>query len=196
MPFTTTNTDDALLKMMCSDDQEAFTLIYRRYWETLFTTAAKALRSSQEAKDVVQDVFLSLWNRRKELIIEGSLAAYLQSGVRYKAIHYIEKNITRRDYLSLLTEVENNFHPSAEIQLQIKQVQQTISNTVAKMPPKMKAAYELSRHEHLSHKEIATQLGISSETVKKHIQHALQLIRAALGFNKAAVSAILYYLLF
>lgn len=197
MPFTTTHTDDALLKLMCSDDQQAFTLIYRRYWERLFLTAVKALRSSQEAKDVVQDVFLSLWSRRKELSIEGSLGAYLQASVRYKAIHYIEKNITRRDYLALLTEaVEDNFPPSAEIQLQVKQVQQTIRNTVSRMPPKMKEAYQLSRHEHLSHKEIAVKLGISSETVKKHIQHALQMIKAALGFNKAAVSAILYYLLF
>ncbi|WP_164735215.1 RNA polymerase sigma factor [Pseudoflavitalea rhizosphaerae] len=197
MPFTTTHTDDALLAMICSDDQQAFTLIYRRYWEGLFLTAAKALRSSQEAKDVVQDVFLSLWTRRKELRIEGSLSAYLQTSVRYKAIHYIEKNITRRDYLSLLTEVaEDNFPPTAEIQLHVKQVQQTIRNAVSRMPPKMKAAYQLSRHEHLSHQEIAEKLGISSETVKKHIQHALQLIKAALGFNKAAVSAILYHLFF
>ncbi len=135
--------------------------------------------------------------RRKELCIEGSLSAYLQASVRYKAIHYIEKNITHRDYLALLTEaVEDNFPSSAEIQLQVKQVQQTIRNTVSRMPPKMKEAYQLSRQEHLSHKEIAVKLGISSETVKKHIQHALQMIKAALGFNKAAVSAILYYLFF
>jgi len=182
---------------MSSDDQEAFALIYRRYWEGLFITAVKALRGKQEAEDVVQDVFLSLWNRRKELDIEGSLSAYLHTSVRYKAIHYIEKNITRRDYLALLTDVAvNTLSPSAEIQLQLKEVQQTIRETVARMPPKMQEVYHLSRHEHLTHKQIAEKLGISAETVKKHIQHALQLIKTALGYNSIAVSFVLLYFAF
>jgi RNA polymerase sigma-70 factor (family 1) len=191
-----THTDDVLLTRMSNDDQEAFTLIYRRYWEELFVTAAKALRGQQEAEDVVQDVFLSIWNRRKELHIEGSLDAYLQVSVRYKAIHYIEKNITRRDYLALLTDVAvNNLPASIEIQLQLKEVQETIHNTVAQMPPKMQEVYRLSRQQHLTHKEIAKQLGISVETVKKHIQHAMQLIKTALAPHSATVSMTLLYLL-
>lgn len=190
------HTDEELLRRLQCDDQEAFTLLYRRHWEPLFITAAKALRNSQDAKDVVQDVFLSIWRRRKELHLEGALAVYLQTCVRYQAIHYIEKNITRRDYLALLTETAaDHFPPAAEIQLQVKQVQQAILDTISKMPPRMREAYQLSRQEHLSHKEIAAKLGISAETVKKHIQHALQLIKEALGYNKAAVSAILCYLL-
>ncbi len=197
MPPQSTYTDEVLLRLMSSDDQEAFALIYRRYWEGLFITAVKALRGKQEAEDVVQDVFLSLWNRRKELDIEGSLSAYLHTSVRYKAIHYIEKNITRRDYLALLTDVAvNTLSPSAEIQLQLKEVQQTIRETVARMPPKMQEVYHLSRHEHLTHKQIAEKLGISAETVKKHIQHALQLIKTALGYNSIAVSFVLLYFAF
>ncbi|MDF2188552.1 RNA polymerase sigma-70 factor [Paraflavitalea sp. CAU 1676] len=196
MPVTTTHTDDELLKLMHNDDQQAFTLIYRRHWEKLFVTAAKALRNGSDARDVVQDVFLSLWSRRQSLHIESSLTAYLETSVRYKAIHYIEKNITRRDYLAFLSDViEDQFPPSPEIQLQVKQVQEAIRDTISRMPPKMREAYQLSRQEHLSHKEIAEKLGISSETVKKHIQHALQMIKTSLGFNKAAVSAMLYYLL-
>jgi RNA polymerase sigma factor (sigma-70 family) len=148
MSAYSTHTDDALLRLMSQDDQDAFSLIYRRYWESLFITAAKALRGKEEAADVVQDVFLSLWNRRHEIQIESSLAAYLQTSVRYKAIHYIEKNITRRDYLALLTDVAVNTLPaSAEIVLQLKEVQQTIYDTVAKMPPKMQEVYRLSRQE-------------------------------------------------
>ncbi len=182
---------------MSNDDKEAFSRIYRRYWNNLFTTAAKALRGKEEAADVVQDVFLSLWNRRKELDIEGSLAAYLQTSVRYKAIHYIEKNITRRDYLDLLTDTAVNSLPaSAEIQLQLKEVQQAIHDAVTRMPPKMQEVYQLSRQEYLSHKEIADRLGISTETVKKHIQHALQLIKIALEYTSASVPLLLLHLAF
>jgi len=182
---------------MGNDDQEAFTQLYRHYWKDLFVTAANVLRGKEEAADVVQDVFLSLWKRRHELKIECSLAAYLQTSARYKAIHYIEKNITRRDYLALLTDVAVNTLPaSAEVRLQLKEVQKAIHETVARMPPKMQEVYRLSRHEHLSHKEIADRLGISAETVKKHIQHAMHMIKLALGYTSVSLPLLLLSLLF
>jgi RNA polymerase sigma-70 factor (ECF subfamily) len=188
------DTDEQLLGKMAEGDREAFTFLYRRYWEGLFVTAAKTLRGKDEAADVVQDVFLSLWNRRKELNIQGSIAAYLHTCVRYKCINYIEKNITRRDYLLLLTEVEiNNFPASAESNLVLKEMQETISKTVSKMPPKMQEVYKLSRQEHLSYKEIAEYMSISVETVKKHIQHALNLIRTDLPPNIYISAAIIFF---
>ena len=174
--------DEQLLQQMAVGNRQAFSEMYKRYWEDLFITAAKALRGKEEAADVVQDVFLSLWNRRNELKLQGSIAAYLHTSVRYKCIHYIEKNITRRDYLVQLAEVTiSASSPNAEINLHLKEMQQTIKKAVAKMPPKMQEVYKLSRQEHLSYKEISDYMSISVETVKKHIQHALQLIRKDLG---------------
>ncbi len=172
------NTDQQLLQRMAEGDRCAFTMLYRRYWEDLFITAAKSLRGKEEAADVVQDVFLSLWNRRNDLNLRSSLAAYLHTGVRYNCIHYIEKNITRRDYLVQLAEVTiSSSFPNAEINLQLNEMQQTVHRIVAKMPPKMQEVYKLSRQEHLSYKEIAENMSISVETVKKHIRNALHLIR-------------------
>lgn len=174
--------DEELLNLMKQDDEGAFSLLYRRYWERLFITAARVLRSRNDASDVVQDVFLSLWNRRRDLDIKGSIQAYLQISARYKAIQFIEKNIVRRDYLSLLTDIAvTSSGLSPELQMQFKELEQVIHNTVAAMPPKMQEVYLLSRQQQLSHKEIAEKLGISVETVKKHIQHALQLIKTAMG---------------
>ena len=163
-----TSSDDLLLNEMANDNRDAFTALYRRYWEELFITAVKALRSKEEAADVLQDVFLSFWRRRYELNIQGSVAAYLHTSIRYKCIHYIEKNITRRDYLVQLADVEvSSSSTSAEIDLQLKEIQQTVSKTVAKMSPKMQEVYKLSRQEHLTYREIAERMGTSSETVKK-----------------------------
>lgn len=185
-------TDKELLQQIAEDDSMAFTVLYRRYWKELFITAAKVLREKEEAGDVVQDVFLSLWKRRHELKIEGSLTNYLHTAVRYKAIQYIEKNITRRDYLALLMDVSVNCLPAnAEINLQVEELQKAISNVVTKMPPKMQQVYILSRQEQLSHKEIAEELCVSVETVKKHIQHALQLIKVAIQYT----SILIIYLL-
>ncbi|MEO8960271.1 MAG: RNA polymerase sigma-70 factor [Ginsengibacter sp.] len=179
-----TYSDNELLQLIAEGSDEAFTSLYRRYWEELFVTAAKALRDKEGAEDVIQDVFLSVWNRRNELKIEGSLAAYLHTSVRYKAIQYIEKNITRRDYLALLADVSVNFlPPKAVVNLQVKELEQIIESAVKNMPPKMQQAYRLSRQQHLSHKEVAEQMNVSAETVKKHVQHALRLIKSALQYS-------------
>jgi RNA polymerase sigma-70 factor (family 1) len=171
-------TDEQLLQQMADGNRTAFTALYRRYWEELFIIATKVLRGKEEAADVVQDIFLSLWNRRNALNLQKSLSAYLHTSVRYECIHYIEKNITRKDYLLLLTEAEINCSLiNAESDLDAKEIYQAISKTVAKMPPKMQEVYKLSREEHLSHREIAEHMDISVKTVKKHIQHALHLIR-------------------
>ena len=186
------HTDETLLSLVADDDKEAFTMLYRRYWESLFATASRALRSKTDAADLVQDIFLSIWNRRHDLRINSSLGAYLQTSVRYSVIKYIEKNITRRDYLVLLTEVlVNSQPPDAESQIQVKELQHTIQSAVEQMPKKMREVYQLSRKHHLSHKEIAERLDISDETVKKHIQHALQIIKTAISLNATTFAVLL-----
>jgi RNA polymerase sigma-70 factor (family 1) len=185
------HTDETLLLLVADGDKDAFTTLYRRYWQPLFASASRALRSKNDAADLVQDIFLSIWNRRHDLNITGSLAAYLQTSVRYKVIKYIEKNITRRDYLVLLTEMLVIYQPpDAESQLQIKELQFAIQSAVDQMPNKMREVYQLSRKHHLTHKEIAERMGISDETVKKHIQHALQNIKTAIRQN-ATIFAVL-----
>lgn len=189
-------TDAKLLRRMADGDNQAFTTLYRRYWEGLFVTAAKALRSKEEAADVVQEVFLSLWKRRNEINVQGSLSAYLHTSVRYKCIHYIEKNINRRDYLDLLTETAINISPvNPENNLQLKEMEEAINKTVLRMPAKMQEVYKLSRQQHLSHKEIADSMNISVETVKKHIQHALNLIRTDLPSGTYILASAIFFCL-
>jgi RNA polymerase sigma-70 factor (family 1) len=181
---------------MAEDDQGAFTLLYRRHWETLFITTVKVIGNREDAEDIIQEVFASLWNRRKALNLTGPLAGYLHASVKYKAISYIDRNITRRHYLAALAKVaEAGVPASPEVLLRVKEVQQLIASVIGNMPPKMQEVFQLSRREHLSHKEIATRLGISEETVKKHIQHALQLIKSAMGKTPASIPVLLFYLL-
>lgn len=173
--------DNELLIHIGNADEEAFSLIYQRYWEDLFVTAVRTLRGKEAAADVVQDVFVSLWNRRFELNITTSLVAYLHTSVRYKCMHYIEKNITRHDYLTRLAETVDQYQSENITEnLQLKELRQVLHEVVEQMPARMQEVYKLSRNEYLSHKEIANILNISSETVKKHIQHALEQIKSSL----------------
>lgn len=169
---------------MADDDSEAFRSLFQRYWEDLFITAAKTLRGREGAEDVVQEVFSSLWARRHTLVIKASLSAYLHTSVRYHALHFIEKNMTRKDYLIRLSEVEMCLiSVTPADRLEIKEIEENIKRTVECMPPRMQEIYILSRDNYLSHKEISERLGISSETVKKQVRNALQLIRKSI-FNE------------
>jgi RNA polymerase sigma-70 factor (family 1) len=193
---TVLDSDEDLLYRMADDDQAAFTCLYRRHWEALFTTTVRVIGNREDSEDIIQEVFASLWNRRKALSLTGRLAGYLQVSVKYKAINYIDRNITRRHYLTALSQAAEAGAPaSPEVLLRVKEVQQLIQTVIGNMPPKMQEVFQLSRQEHLSHKEIATRLGISEETVKKHIQHALQLLRSAMGKAPASIPALLFYLL-
>ncbi|MGN7723078.1 RNA polymerase sigma factor [Chitinophaga sp. 22620] len=183
-----THVERELLSRIAQGDADAFRLLYDRYWKDLFTLAARMLRGEEEAADVLQDVFLSLWQRRAELDIQGSLAAYLHSSVRYKVRDYIAKNITRRDYLALLTDTAvNTLPPSSQLRLELKEVQQAIQATVSKMPARMREAYLLRRGQHLSYAEIAEKMGTSPETARKQVQQALLLIKNTLGYTGVAV---------
>ena len=193
-----TGSDEQLLQLMRTGDEAAFEALYERYWEILFLTATRALRNADEAADVVQDVFINFWKRRFDLEIQTSLQAYLQTATRNKAIHYIEKNITRQDFLTLLTDTSVRHLGSAppEVQLQLKQVQEVIHRAVKSMPERMRQVYELSRHEGLSYKEIAEAMNISPETVKKQIKLALATIRTALKDSNLSLMLLLFYIFY
>jgi len=157
----------------------------------------KITGNKEDASDIVQEIFLSLWNRRASIEIAGSLAAYLYTSVRYKTIHYIEKNITRKDYADMLSNLGDQYASvSPELNLQAKELGETIHAAIKNMPPKMKEVYLLSREGQLTHRQIAERLNISEETVKKHIQHALQLIKKDIGRSSFSFASLLVSLFF
>jgi RNA polymerase sigma-70 factor (ECF subfamily) len=184
--------DDALVNLLKEDDEAAFSMLYLRHWDKMFLVAAKVLRSQDDAMDVVQDVFFSIWRRRRDLPAEASLAAYLRTSTKYAAIDLIRKDITRNDYLTILVQLaEGAALEDPNTLLQLKEIQKIVDRTVSAMSPKMREVYQLSRRDQLSHKEIAERMEISSETVKKHIQNALQLIRSAMSESPIALITLL-----
>jgi len=182
------HTDQILLQQLSQNDQAAFTTIYERYWKSLFREAMNVLRSQKEAEDCVQELFVSLWNRRQSLSIT-TLRAYLFTAVRYQCIDRIEKNMIRGGYLEDFTtylEAQQTM-PSIEEELYARELAANIDQVMDKMPDKMREVFRLSRQEHLTHREIANRLQISEETVKKQIYLALKILKSNLGNTSLAM---------
>lgn len=184
-------TDEQLLLSLREGEEGAFTEIYNRHWEQMALYVLKVIRSREEARDIVQEVFVSIWRRRQELVISSTLIAYLLRSVRNLSIRYIERNLNRYQFLDILTEHADHLTGQSAVNLiELKQLEDRVDKAVAALPPKMREVYLLSRQENLSYREIAQKLGIAETTVKKQVSNALKHIKNDLGGLSA--TAVLY----
>ncbi|MCZ4221761.1 RNA polymerase sigma-70 factor [Pedobacter rhodius] len=188
--------DDELLLLLKKEDKLAFSEIYNRYWEKMVSYSVRLTKSEDESADIVQEIFVSLWNRKLELIVKGSLASYLIKSTRNLSLRYIERNIHSIDFVEKLTEFIVDKSQNIEENISFKELQDKIESGIAKLPKKMQQVYLLSRDEQLSYREIAEKLQIAEGTVKKQISNALKIISQSLNERLSVVmSALLIHLL-
>ena len=192
MALYSSYTDEQLLALLKGGDEAAFTELYDRHWERMSAYVLKVIQSPDDAKDIVQEVFVSIWKRREEIIVSGPLIAYLLKSVRNLSIRYIERNITQHRFLDRLTEHTRQLDLTAVNSIELDELEKAVDAAIAKLPPKMQEVYRLSRYENLSYRDIATRLGIAETTVKKQVSNALKNIRSELGGLSA--TAIIYQL--
>jgi RNA polymerase sigma-70 factor (ECF subfamily) len=169
--------DDDLVKLLRFDDEAAFTEIYNRHWRKLFYTAYNITRIESSAQDIVQDIFLSLWNRRHEVEIV-CLNAYLHQAARYavlKLVRDMRCEATFHERLQTITTEIIQDDP-----LIFKEKQELLNQLIGSLPEKCSTAYSMSREEGLTYKQIAVRLEISQKTVEKRISTSLKHLRTGL----------------
>ncbi len=161
-------------------DDAAFALLYQQYAPVLVDYAAKRLTSLDEAQDLIQDLFVYIWERRSALDINQSVKAYLFLGLNRRIINHYRKDAYRSRYADQLKAMEERFFFGPDAFLEAKEMQRIVSDTLDGMPKKVQEIYRLSREEHLSNAEIAKRLGISEQTVKNQLSTAVTLLRKRL----------------
>lgn len=182
--------DEALFQMVINDNQHAYTEIYNRYSYLLHSHAFIKLQNREEAKDVVQELFVTLWDKRHLIQLESNLSGYLYRTLRNKTLNIIaHKKVHAAHELSLQLFLDNQPVP-ADYQTRDKQLTLLIESEIQSLPKKMREIFILSRKEHLSHKEISKKLNLSEKTVKNQINNALKVLRSKFGI----VIFLIYYL--
>ncbi|HTN08003.1 RNA polymerase sigma-70 factor [Agriterribacter sp.] len=174
------HSDTKLLQSLKSGDQSAFNALYELYAASLTGYAASRVASLEEARDIIHDLFVYIWDERENIAITTSFKSFLFAAVRYRIIDHIRKNITRREYAEMTQRLTNDFINNAEDELTAKNLNQTIELAVNNLPLRTKEIYRLSRHHQLAVKEIACQLHLSEQTVKNQLTTALSYLRASL----------------
>ena len=172
--------EDEIIYRLKNDDKKALTLVYNTYWKPLFLSSYNLLKNKELCEEIIQDVFVDLWNNRDKIQIKISLNSYLYACTRYKVFAQFRKQKMIR--VELYENLEKRFqYATPETKMMHKELVAQIDTVVKLLPPKCQNVYKLSRYEQLSHKEIAKQLNISTKTVENHISFALRALRNALG---------------
>ncbi|MBX2922800.1 MAG: RNA polymerase sigma-70 factor [Chitinophagaceae bacterium] len=167
-----------LLDALCEGNAAAFDEIYQRHWDGMFRSAYALLKDRDAAMDILQEVFIWLWQHRDHIQIVSSLKTYLSSSVYYKAANYIRQGKIRQTFFEELKTIY--IEQTEEDQMEIKELKSIIKQHTSQLPEKCRQVYYLSRNEHLSNKEIAEKMGISVKTVENQMTIALRRLRASL----------------
>jgi RNA polymerase sigma-70 factor (ECF subfamily) len=166
-----------LLRQLASGHEGAFQTLFQTYFDRLYAAAFTYTKVHEQAEDIVQQVFLTLWEKRAALPSIDSLEDYLFIIARNLILGQFRRQITHRKHLTYLRELFEMPGSSPEELLISRQQWGLLEEAVRRLPPKQQEAYRLSREKGLSYEEIAQQMHISRDTVKEHISKALKSIR-------------------
>jgi len=178
MSTYSTYTDPELAALLQKGDQMAFTVIYHRYERLLFLHANKKLNDPDEAKDVVQGLFVHLWNKHETLVPSTSLSGYLYTSLRNRIINMMAHKGIESEYVHAIQSfTSQKAYAATDEMVRYNELLALIDREIARLPKKMRMVFEMSRMEQMSHKEIAERTGLSEATVKKQVQNALKIIK-------------------
>jgi RNA polymerase sigma-70 factor (ECF subfamily) len=182
--------DQTLLIRLREGDRDAFAKIYDVYFAPLYQHAYNRLRDTEAAKDVVQELFTVLWEKRELLDLKTNLSNYLFTSVRNRVLNALAHQQVVSEYMLSFSNNLDMAYASTDHRVRERQLMDVIEAEIKQLPPKMREVFELSRKDHLTYKRIAEQLNITEQSVRSHVKNALRILKVRLG-----VFICLYYIL-
>ena len=176
-----TYTDQQLLDLLKKGDEAAFTEVYDRYSALLLIHADNKLQDEDEARDVVQDVFVRLWEKRAQVNVNSNLSGYLYNSVRNQIFNMIKHQKVISSYTESLLDANTNSEIYADHLIREKQFAAMIAAEIAALPPRMREVFELRRMENLSNKEVAERLNITELTAADQMKKAVKALKIRIG---------------
>ena len=177
----------AIHKRYNLNSSQEFQDLYKKFWKQLYTICYNQTKQKEVSEEIVQDIFISVWKRRKELVITTSIEHYLVKAAKLKVIDY---------YRTLYTEKHKNMspcnlceHPEFDEkclehnEALFEFLEQEVQVIVNQLPCQCQKVYRLSREQQFNTSEIAENLNISPKTVKNHLTKALSFIRVNIALG-------------
>jgi RNA polymerase sigma-70 factor (family 1) len=173
--------DEELFDLLKQDDQKAYLEIYDRYKILLQNHAIRKLPDMNDVEDVLQELFIDLWDKRSAIHLTTGLVNYLYTAMRNRIFNLFYKRQREGNYLNSLAAAIDKGEYVTDLSLREKEYTEIIKSEIDALPPRMREVFLLHRNEGLTYKEIAEQLGTSELTVATQIKKSLKTLRLRLG---------------
>lgn len=186
--------DKKIVKRFKEGDAEAFDVIYRLYSKKMFLFAKGLVKDQDHAEDLIQEVFVNLWEKRESVDPDLNFENYLFT-ISYNAVRKFFRNRTlEAKVMDKILKNSPEIIEDAEKSLIYNELLELASKSIEKLPPKRKTVYKLSKQEGLQIKEIARKLNISPRTAENHLARALKFLKEEMAGN--SLLTILFFHLF
>jgi RNA polymerase sigma-70 factor (ECF subfamily) len=180
------NTD--LLKLLKKGNIRAFDAIYEKYSKRLYVFVFRYIKQKTDAEEIVQEVFLKIWESREKIDLYSSFDSFLFTIAYNNTISLLRKRVNEKKYLEHLKhkqQVSDNEGIIAE--MHFKEIEKRVKSLLEQLTPRQKEIFYLSREEGLTHEEIAKKLNISANTVKNHLVATLAFLKSGISGNMLAI---------
>lgn len=171
--------DEELTVFMKDGEEAAFDEIYHRYWDKLYYTAHRMVKSAAVAEEITQDTFMLFWMKRETLEIH-SLRPYLAAMLRYEVYRYLAKfRQTQEMEQSIRYETVPSVSMDQEIENRL--LLEIVTNLTNRLPEKCRLVFQYNKLQDRSLTDICEELNISPKTAEAHLTKALKIVRASLS---------------
>ena len=171
-------TDTELAILLTLNDEAAFSELYVRYKDKLYYFCLHLLKSKEEANDIVQEIFIRIWESRNFINPDLSFSSFLYTMARNRILNYFRDIDIDEKVKEILATQKVTEEEAIDSKIIYTEYQVILQNAISQLPPQRRKIFNKSRIESMSHKEIAAELGISVNTVQEHISEALKFIKA------------------
>lgn len=198
MAFTPLQNEKIVLRELAAGEENAFRQLYDQYAELIYSVALLHLKQTELAEDLVQSVFLKLWESRTELGHVQAFAGWLYVLTRNTIISILRKQGTQAAYLDFLKQRTGIIHAHPEQELLRKEELQLIRRGIEQLSAQQRMALTLQREEGLSYQGIGERMGISPNTVRVHLFKAMESLRSFMQRHSSdsAFILLIYFLMY
>ena len=169
-----------LRKGLKEGNKEIFEEVYRQYYSPLCFYCMRYVGDIEEAKEIVQGLFLKIWIKRNELDINTSVTSYLYRAVQNYALNHLHQRKVKQKYIINKAHFPNQPSENGHQKMEEEELKKLIKSAVLKLPDKRRKIFELSRYENMKYTQIAEHLTISVKTVEAQMSKSLKYLRQVL----------------
>jgi len=174
------NSDQNLIRRLRKGDKIAFELIYNKFKEKLYYFTLRYIHTAIDSEEIIQNVFVSLWENRDALKEGHSLSSYLYKITINQIYNHLKHRAVRQKYFEQISRMETQEADDSQQHIYHMDLQGVIGKLMESMPEKQQFIFRLSRQDGLSNNEIAQRLGLSVRSVENQIYRAVKFIKSKL----------------